>query len=204
MSKKLILVVLAMAFFFVMPVAAQTSSSDINFQDILDSLGPRTGTALLFDILLYSIFFLGFINMMLIPDKQLFPSMLNFTILGLAIASKLLIEVKSDDPAFNPSAIMDATDFAVLPINVGMFVLPFIIAGMLRSVKGKPTKAVYPALLMGLLGGVYFFFFWSMEQNDPDQVPEPGDFQGALIISFVMAAPYLRYRWQQLKDLWNN
>lgn len=204
MSKRLILVVLAMAFFFVMPVAAQTSGTDINFQDILDSLGPRTGTALLFDILLYSIFFLGFINMMLIPDKQLFPSMLNFTILGLAIASKLLIEVTADDPIFNPSAIMDATDFAVLPINVGMFVLPFIIAGMLRSVKGKPSKAVIPAILMGILGGVYFFFFWATEQNDPDQVPEPGDFQGALIISLVMAGPYLKHRWQQIKNLWKN
>lgn len=204
MGKKWLLIVLAMAFFFVMPVAAQTGQ-DINFEDILSALGPRDDTALLFDILLYLIFFLGFINMLLIPDKQLFPAMLNFTVIGLTVASKLLIDVENDGGYFNPSAVLVPTDFAVLPMNVGIFVFPLIIAGMLRSVKGKKTNAIYPAMLMGLLGGAYFFLFWSVEQNDPDQVPQPGDDmqQGALIIAVVMAAPYLRYRWYQLKNWWN-
>ncbi|PJF23083.1 MAG: hypothetical protein CUN56_02675, partial [Phototrophicales bacterium] len=63
MGKKWLIIILAMAFVFVMPVAAQ-SSPDINVQDILDALAPRKDQALLFDILLYLIFFLGLINTM--------------------------------------------------------------------------------------------------------------------------------------------
>ncbi|PJF21818.1 MAG: hypothetical protein CUN56_09160 [Phototrophicales bacterium] len=130
--------------------------------------------------------------------------MLNFTVIGLTVASKLLIDVVNDGGYFNPSAILEPTDFAVLPMNVGIFVLPLIMAGMLRSVKGKPTKAIYPSMLMGLLGGAYFFLFWSIEQNDPDQIPQPGDDmqQGMLFIAVVVALPYLQYRWQQFKNWW--
>lgn len=141
----------------VMPVQAQ-STADLDFNDILRSLGPRTGQELLWDVLLYGIFLLGLINVVLIPDKQLFPSMLNLLVMGLAVVSKLLV-------GRTGSAILAPTDLPVLVLNVGMFTLPLIIAGMLRPVKGKSSKAMLPAILMGILGGVYFFMYWAVEQR---------------------------------------
>lgn len=183
----LILLFVVLSLFIVSPALAQTTSEDINFQDILDALGPRSGVALLYDILLYLIFFFGLINTFLIPDKQIGVTVMNFTVMGLALASKLLIEVEGNP---NPSAILVPTDFAVLPINVAIFVIPLLMAGMLRSVKGKRSNAMFPALIMGLMGGAYFFLFWAQEQNNPDDVPQPGDDmqqQG----SFIIAMAYL-------------
>jgi hypothetical protein len=141
------------------PVAHAQSTADINFSDIIDALGPRSGDALLWDVFLYAIFFIGLLNIFLIPDKQLFPAMLNLLVMGLAVVSKLLVGYPPHDPVLSP------VDFPVLVFNAGMFVLPLIIAGMQRSVKGKPSKATIPAILMGLLGGGYFFLFWAMEQR---------------------------------------
>ncbi len=139
------------------PVTYAQNTTDLNLNDVLSALGPRSGQDLLWDIMLYLIFFLGVVNMLLIPDKQLFPAMLNFTVMGLAIVSKLLV---------GTGRTIEPTDFPVLVFNAGMFVLPLTIAGMVRSVKGKPSKAIGPAILMGLLGGGYFFLYWALEQRN--------------------------------------
>ena len=141
----------------VMPAQAQ-STADLDFNDIIQALGPRSGQDLLWDVLLYGIFLLGLINVVLIPDKQLFASMLNLLVMGLAIVSKLLVGT-------GPNAILAPTDLPVLVLNVGMFTLPLIIAGMLRPVKGKSSKAMLPAILMGIMGGAYFFMYWAVEQR---------------------------------------
>lgn len=138
------------------PSAFAQSTTDIEFSDIVDALGPRTGTDLILDIFLYLIFFFGLINMFLISDKQLLPTMLNFTVMGLAIVSKLLV---GREPG------IEATAFAVLVLNVGIFVIPLIMAGMLRANKGKAPPAMPSSILMGLLGGGYFFMFWFFEQR---------------------------------------
>lgn len=143
----------------VVPVVAAQGTGDIDLGDIVDALGPRSGQALIWDLFLYAIFFLGFLNMLLIPDKQLFSSMLNLLVMGLAVVSKLLVGYPPNNPVLAPA------DLPVLIFNAGMFTLPFIIAGMQRSVKGKPSKATIPAIIMGLLGGGYFFLFWAMEQR---------------------------------------
>lgn len=156
--KHLLLFVLFVFFLFVnVPALVAQSTTDLEFSDILDALGPRSGQDLLWDIMLYLIFFLGVINMMLIPDKQMLPSLLNFTVMGLAIVSKLLV---------GSGRTIEPTDFPVLVFNAGMFVLPLVIAGMVRSVKGKPSKAIFPAMIMALLGGGYFFLYWALEQKD--------------------------------------
>lgn len=144
----------------VTPVQAQ-STADLDLNDIIQALGPRSGQELLWDVLLYGIFLLGLINVMLIPDKQLFASMLNLLVMGLAVVSKLLVGTTS-------SAILAPTDLPVLVLNVGMFTIPLIVAGMLRPVKGKRSKAMIPAILMGILGGVYFFMYWAVEQRGTD------------------------------------
>ena len=172
-NRMLMILLLGVCLLFVVSpaLAQQRSIEDVNFDDIVDALGPRNGQALLFDIMLYIIFILGVINSALIPDKQLFVAILNFTVIGLTVVSKLLIDVANDGGVFYPSAILEPGDFAVLPINVGIFVIPLIMAGMLRSVKGKPSKALFPCLLMGLLGGAYFFIFWATEQRTLSEVP---------------------------------
>ncbi|GAB4508396.1 MAG: hypothetical protein OHK0046_00650 [Anaerolineae bacterium] len=142
----------------VVPAAYAQSTTDLRFEDILDALAPREGTALLWDLLLYAIFFLGLVNSLLIPDKQLLPSLLNFGVIGLAVVSKLLV---GDGRTIEP------TDFAVLILNTGMFVLPLMIAGMVRSFsrRSQAPRALMPSIFMGLLGGVYFFLFWAVEQR---------------------------------------
>ncbi|MFW5691217.1 MAG: hypothetical protein ACOCXZ_01840 [Chloroflexota bacterium] len=202
MLRNRLLMILLLGFVLIItasPTLAQ-QTNDINFNDIVEALGPRQGQALLFDILLYLIFFIGLINTVLIPDKQLLVSLLNYAVLALVVISKLLIDVVNDGGEFFPSAILESTDFAVLPINAAIFIFPLLMAGLLRSVKGKRSNALFPSLLMGLLGGAYFFMFWAIEQNDPSQRPQPGDFEererGTLLwgIGVMMAANWTLLR----------
>jgi hypothetical protein len=152
----LITLLLVLLFVNVTPVFAQ-STADIELDDIIQLLGPRSGQELIYDIFLYAIFLMGIVVMFLIPDKQLLPSLLNFLVLGLAVVSKLLV-------GRGPSYVLSPTDFPVFVLHVGMFVIPLIIAGMLRDRRGLP-KATFPAILMGLMGGGYFFLYWALEQR---------------------------------------
>lgn len=145
----------------VSPALAQAANEieDINFQDILDALAPRDGDLLLVDILLYAIFAVGMVTSFLIPDKQMAPSLLIFTVLAMTVIAKLLI-------GYHSSAILEPCEIFVLPINVSIFVLPLIAAGMLRNVKGKAPKARMPSIITGLAGGGYFFLFWATQQRE--------------------------------------
>jgi hypothetical protein len=155
----LIGLLLSILFMVVPAVSAQSSSlEDIQFSDIIDALKPREGDQLLLDILLYLIFFVGLITTFLVPDKQLTVQLLIFLTLLLSVVAKLLVGT-------HRSAIFGPCDIAVLVINVIMFVAPLIAAGMLRPVKGKRSKAMLPAIILGLLGGGYFFMFWNFEQR---------------------------------------
>jgi hypothetical protein len=158
--RRILLTSLLLAFLFmaVPAVSAQNSLEDIEFSDIIDALGPRDGDQLFLDILLYLIFFVGLITTFLVPDKQMTVQLLVFLTLLLAVIAKLLVGT-------HPSAIFGPCDIAVLAINVILFVAPLIAAGMLRPVKGKRSKAMMPAIILGLLGGGYFFMFWSIEQR---------------------------------------
>lgn len=185
------------------PVMAQTRDvSNIQFEDVLEALKPRKSTALLFDILLYLIFFIGFINQFMIPDKQIAITIMNFMVLGFAIAAKLLIDVQKDGGVYYPSAMFEPGDFPVFIMNVGMLVLPLLMAGGLRSVKGKPSRAIYTSIIMALLGGAYFFLFWATEQRQLSEAPQPGDDMegvGALLVLMTFSASALRVRYAQLK-----
>jgi hypothetical protein len=135
-----------------LPATVQAQATDINLQDIAARLGPSNQMpCTLFDIMRYLLFFLGFICVLLIPDKQLLPSLLMTGVLGLLIIAKLNV--------FTPDAL------PMLAINSGIFVIPLIVAGMLRNVNGKPPKARGPAIIAGLLGGGHFFLFWALAQQ---------------------------------------
>ena len=143
------------------------SRDDIYLSDVLSKLGPRGGEDLLFDILLYTIFFVGMVNTALIPEKQLLASMLNFLVLGMVVVSKLVVGTIENESVVEPDHLL------TLPLHAGIFVVPLITAGMVRSHKGKASKAIIPAIFMGLLGGAYFFLFWSLQTRRcwPDGCP---------------------------------
>ncbi|MBL8156199.1 MAG: hypothetical protein JNM70_18615 [Anaerolineae bacterium] len=118
----------------------------LTIQDILARLGPRGGTELLYDILLYAIFLLNVIGMFMQSDKQLVPTLMLGGAAALAVVAKLNI--------FNPLA------FGSLAVNAGIFVLPLLTAGITKA-----KKSLGLVILAGILGGVYFFFFWLVSQR---------------------------------------
>jgi hypothetical protein len=152
MISKRILAFLALFFVSALLVpSVQAQTTDIDFQQILARLGPaNTMPELLFDIMRYLIFILGFITLILVPDKQLLASLLMTAVVGMVVIAKLDI--------FPP------TDLPTLALNCGIFVIPLIVAGMLRG-RGKTPRALAPAILTGLLGGGYFFLFWALAQR---------------------------------------
>lgn len=137
--------------FVVMPVMAQASLP--SGQEIVARLAPRRGTDLILDLLLYSIFGIGFITMILVPDKQLVPSLFMLGVIMAALVAKLQYV------GINPC------DIATFGINVAMFAIPMLVAGMVRARVGKTPKALWPAIFTGLLGGLYFFLFWFLYQQ---------------------------------------
>lgn len=144
------LLLIALLALSVTPVAFAQDTSQLS-GDLLARLAPRQGQNLLFDIMLYAIFFMSLITTALIPDKQLFPTLIMTAVMGMAVISKLEI--------FTPD------NFGTLVLNAGMFTLPLIVAGLVRSRHGTP-KAMAPSALTGLLGGGYFFLFWALVQRN--------------------------------------
>ena len=118
----------------------------LTVQDILAKLAPRSGIELVYDIFLYIIFFLAVIVMFMQSDKQLVPTMIMAGVAAMAVLAKLSI--------FPPK------DFGSLVINAGMFVLPLIVAGITSAKKSQA-----PAIIGGVLAGVYFFLFWVVSQR---------------------------------------
>lgn len=148
----MLMVVLVFTLLSVSVVSAQPPQEfDIN--QVLDALKPRSGTNLLLDLLLYGIFGLGFYAMLMVPDKQLLPSLLMVGVIGASVLAKL--------DFFPP------TDFATFIINVTLFVGPIFVATMVRdpSNRGRRPKAMVPAGITGLLGGLYFLMFWLFKQS---------------------------------------
>lgn len=137
--------------FVVMPVAAQALPSG---NEILARLAPRSGTGLLLDLLLYSLFGIGFITMILVPDKQMLPSLLMLGVIMAALIAKLQY------------VNINRCDMPTLFINIAMFCIPLIVAGMVRGRPGKTPKALWPAVLTGIIGAMYFFLYWLTNQQD--------------------------------------
>jgi hypothetical protein len=128
---------------------------EVNVQEILFLLGPSSGN-LVWTILLYLIFFLSLITMFVMPDKNLIPTLLVGGVLMCTVIAKLSVST-TRNPIFEPA------EFGMYIINIVPFVFPFISAGMVRA-KKKGT-VVPPLILTGLIGGVYFFMFWFLEQR---------------------------------------
>jgi hypothetical protein len=150
--------------FVVMPVMAQPSLP--SGQQILARLAPRAGMDLVLDLLLYTVFGIGFVTMILVPDKQMLPSLLMLGVIMAALIAKLQY------------VGINICDLATFAINVFMFAIPMLVAGMVRGRAGKTPKALWPAVLTGVIGGLYFFVFWALYQqscafNCPECLSDP-------------------------------
>jgi hypothetical protein len=154
----LIALLLVLALLMLAPAVHAADIEDLTAEDILNALGPRSGDQLIWDILLYSIFISATVTMFLIPDKQLAATLCMFLVMFLALVSKVLVGNTS-------TSVIQPTDLPVLGFNAGMFVIPLIVAGIVRARRGTP-KALLPSILTGILGGGYFFLYWALEQRD--------------------------------------
>ncbi len=113
---------------------------------ILSRLGPSSPPGLIWNIFLYIIFILAVITMFMQSDKQSLTTILMGSVGAFAVIAKLGI--------FQPS------NLGSLIIDVGMFVFPLIVAGI-----AKAKKSVGPAIMTGILSGIYFFGFWFFVQR---------------------------------------
>jgi hypothetical protein len=132
---------------------------DINFQDILELLKPGGGQVIIWSIFLYIIFFFALITLLVMPNKNMVPTLLIATVLLFAIVAKLSVSapnVRGSQPVLRPK------EFGMLVINAGMFLFPLIAVGMTRA---RKNRTIAPALITSLAGGVYFFAYWFFAQQ---------------------------------------
>lgn len=126
----------------------------LNLQEILFLIGPQSGQ-LGWTILLYIIFFFALITMLVMPDKNLVPTLLIGAVMLCAVIAKLSISARPP--------ILEKKEFGMLIINIIMFTFPLLTAGLVRA--KKKGKVVPPAIMTAIFGGVYFFMFWFIEQR---------------------------------------
>lgn len=126
----------------------------LTFQSILELLGPGKGY-ILWNILLYLIFFLSLLTVLTMPDKNLLPTLIMVGVVMATVIAKL--SISSVPP------LLRKNEFGMFMLNVSIFVLPLLTAGIVRA--RKKGRTVILCIITGSLGGMYFFFFWAMEQR---------------------------------------
>jgi hypothetical protein len=105
--------------------------------------------------LLYFIFFFALITMLVMPDKNLVPTLLIAAVLIAAVVAKLSLSARPP--------IIRSDDFLMYVLNVSTFVFPLLVAGLVRA--KKKGRVVPAAIMTSLFGGVYFFMFWFLVQR---------------------------------------
>src|SRR5574341_684100 len=121
-------------------------SSQLNVQDIIQRLGPNSQPGLVWNIFLYLIFFIGLATMFMQSDKQLLTTLMMAAVAFSAVLDKL--QVLRNQP------ILGQRDFGTLLLHILMFTFPLIVGGLAKAKKSRG-----PAILTGILGGIYFFAF---------------------------------------------
>ncbi len=123
---------------------------NVNVQEILNLLSPATG--LPYSIFLYLIFFLAFASLLLMPDKNMIPTVLTALVLLAVVVGKLTIS------APNGRSFVTQDSFAILIANVAMMLFPFLTAGTVRT-KARRNPVLPLSILTGIIGAVYFFVY---------------------------------------------
>jgi hypothetical protein len=126
----------------------------VDLQDILFLIGPTSGQVA-WNILLYIIFFFALITMLVMPDKNLLPTLLIAGVLLAAVVAKLSLSARPP--------IIPLDHFLMYVLNATMFIFPLLVAGLVRA--KKKGRVVPAAIMTSLFGGVYFFVFWFLMQR---------------------------------------
>lgn len=124
--------------------------NNLSFQQILNNLLPSADT-LIYDIFIYPIFFISVIVVFMQSDKQLLPTLLMAATVLLTLLSKLSLT------AGQP---FRRAEIAMLFINLGIFILPALVAPMTKAKKSRG-----PAIIVAVLAFVYTFLFWVINQR---------------------------------------
>lgn len=119
---------------------------NLNFQDIVDALGPNSPPGIAWNILIYIVFFFTLITLLVQGDKALLTTIISAAALLLDVIAKLQI--------FPPD------EFGAFVVNAGVFIFPGLVAGMAKTGRSRA-----PAILAALFGAVWFFAYWFFFQR---------------------------------------
>ncbi len=117
-------------------------------KDVVEILRPDG----IWDIFIYIMFFMSLIMIMLIPEKNMQPTMLMYGVLLCSIIDK--IRPSGQDPNFVMPGF-DDKGFGTLLIHLVMFTFPLMAAGLIRGRAQKDKRGIPVGIITGLLGGVY-------------------------------------------------
>lgn len=124
-------------------------------EDILQAVGQILAPNQPLDFFLYAIFILAIAMSFFIPDKNVQPSML----MGIVILCVIIDKVTTSP--FGGQIPIPGFDggFGTMLIRVGMAILPFMSAGLVRT-RGRQSKAAIPlGIVTGIVGSVYLIIF---------------------------------------------
>lgn len=130
------------------------AQQDVSFQDILSYLGPSSPPGFIWNIIMYVIFFLALVTMLLQSDKALTPTLLMAVVLAAVVIDKLQIMERQAAPLFNQPGLW------TFLLHCVMFAVPLLVAGATKAAKSRG-----PAILTGIIGGIYLFGYWVFVQN---------------------------------------
>jgi hypothetical protein len=149
----IIVTFILLALLGVVSIASAQQGPNLDINQLLKYLGPNASSAVpaYLSFILYAIFVLSFITMFVVPDKQ---SNLGYLMIGVMLAA-LLVKVQ----------FFYICGLITLILNITMMVVPFLVGAMSRGEPGKPPNSLYLGIITGLLGGAYFFLFWSQVQS---------------------------------------
>jgi hypothetical protein len=143
-------------------------------QQILRYIGPRRDMPIWDILFIYPIFFIGLITLFMQGDKEITTTLIMATVLLLTVLSKLaplgVFETFGDAAGGDPLIFAYPKGFLLFIIHCGMFALPMIVAGMTRAKKSRG-----PAILTGILAGVYMFAFWFIMQRPGSEIENQFD-----------------------------
>jgi type IV secretory pathway VirB2 component (pilin) len=154
------------------PVVHAQSSSDLG-QTILRYLGPRREGPFWDILFIYPIFFFALVTLFMQGDKEMLTTIIMAVVLLLTVLSKLA-PLGIFDQIAGPRGDVLIWDYPkgliVFIIHCGIFALPIIVAGMTRSKKSRG-----PAIITGVLGGIYLFAFWFVMQRPGSEIENQFD-----------------------------
>ncbi len=160
------LLVLLMA--TIAPVTYAQSSNDLG-QQILRYIGPRPREGYWDIFFIYPLFFFALVTLFMQGDKEIVTTMIMATVLLLIVLSKLaplgVFNTLGRSVGGDPLIFDYPQGLLLFIIHCGIFALPIIVAGMTRAKKSRG-----PAILTGVLGGIYLFAFWFVMQRPGSEI----------------------------------